>query len=127
MIRGRIRLLRARAFSRVFSRAFSRVRVAVWQAASSVREQKASLDAGHRQQQEQQATELKEHVNATISQRFVAADSSRRMLQHPHYSEVSAVVADVTSAISREIASSPARHRRPPSALGMSGGASSKR
>jgi hypothetical protein len=38
------------------------------------------------------------------------------MLQHPHYAEVTAVVTDITSTISKEIAQSP--RWRPPSAAG---------
>ena len=57
-------------------------------------------------------------VNSSVSERFVTPENSRRMLQHPHYSEVSAVAADVTSAVSREIAASPKRSRRPQSATG---------
>lgn len=87
------------------------------EAAASVREQKLALADQRQQQLHDNSLMLKEAVNNCISERFVAPDNSRRMLQHPHYSEVSAVVADVTSPVSREIASSPKRNRRPQSAL----------
>jgi len=89
--------------------------------AMSMREQKQGLAEQRQQQMHDHSVTLKELANASIATRFVATDESRRMLQHPHYSEVSAVVADVTSAVSREIASSPKRNRRPASALTMAG------
>lgn len=82
------------------------------------RERKEGLAKQKEQQAEEWSLQVKESVNAAITERFVPTDSSRRMLQHPHYSEVSAVVADVTSPVSREIAASPKRTRRPPSASG---------
>lgn len=91
------------------------------EAASSLREQKQGFAEQRQQQLHDHSVNLKDAANSSISQRFVAPDESRRMLQHPHYSEVSAVVADVTSAVSREIASSPKRNRRPASALTMAG------
>ena len=91
------------------------------EAANSMREQKQGFADQRQQQMHDYSIGLKEAANSSIAQRFVTPDESRRMLQHPHYSEVSAVVADVTSAVSREIASSPKRNRRPPSALTMAG------
>ena len=60
---------------------------------------------------------VKSVVNSTVSQKFAAPAATRRMLQHPHYQEVSSVLVDPTSAISKEIASSPRRR-----ALGGGGG-----
>ena len=83
------------------------------EAATGLREMKAGLAEARQQQLHDFSVGLKETVNSSVSERFVTPDNSRRMLQHPHYSEVSAVVADVTSAVSREIAASPKRSRRP--------------
>ena len=87
----------------------------------SMREQKQEFAEQRQQQMHDHSITLKEAANSSIATRFVAPEESRRMLQHPHYSEVSAVVADVTSAVSREIAASPKRNRRPASALTMAG------
>lgn len=83
--------------------------------AASTREKRDGLKSQREQRAQDHASLLKQAINGALTERFVPADSARRMLQHPHYSEVSAVVADVTSGISREIASSPKR-RRPISA-----------
>merc|ERR1712196_508540 len=83
------------------------------EAASSLREMKQAYADQRQQQMHDHSVSLKEAANSSIAMRFVAPDESRRMLQHPHYSEVSAVVADVASA--------PKRNRRPPSALTMAG------
>ena len=63
---------------------------------------------------------IKETVNSAITERFVQPEASRRMLTHPHYTEFSAVLADVTSSVSREIAANPKRTRRPAPALTLS-------
>jgi len=85
------------------------------EAAAVLREDRAGYQASHRQQTEQHAHAVKDTVNSLMSERFVQPESASKMLQHPHYAEVSAVTADVTSTISREIASSPRRSRRPAS------------
>ena len=61
---------------------------------------------------ESTAAAIKQAVNDRFAERFVPADSTRRMLQHPHYAEITAVAADVTSAISREIVANSKRLRR---------------
>lgn len=93
------------------------------QEAAELRERKHALAEQRQSQLTEHSVAVKEAVNASISTRFVHPESSRRMLQHPHYTEVAAVVADVTSSVSREIASSPRRSRRPgaQAALTMSG------
>jgi len=82
--------------------------------AEMLREHKKRVQASMRSQQEERAALVKQVVNASMSDKFAAAPESRRMLQHPHYQEMTAVLTDVTSQISKEIASSP--RRRPPSA-----------
>ena len=52
---------------------------------------------------------VKQLANSVIQAKFADTTNSRRMLQHPHYQEVSAVVTDVTSSISKEIAAQPRR------------------
>lgn len=86
--------------------------------AALMREQRATLTEQRQLNLTEQSMLVRETVNNTISERFVHPEASRRMITHPHYSEVSAVVTDVTSSVSREIASSPRRSRRPNSAPG---------
>jgi len=94
--------------------------------AAEVRKMKSDSAQTYRDKLEERAAQTKLVVNATISERFVQSDRARHMLQHPHYSEVTAVVTDVTSQVSKEIAASP--RRKPPSsaaaALGAAGGKS---
>jgi hypothetical protein len=82
------------------------------QAAREVREQKAELDHARKLGNEKVAEATKNTINTEVSSRFAPSEGARRMLQHPHYAEVSAVSADVTSAVSREIATSPRRTLR---------------
>ena len=82
------------------------------EAAAALREQRLGFAEARQQQLTDHSLQVKEAVNGASSERFVQPEASRRMLQHPHYSEVAAVVADVTSSVSREIAASP-RRRRP--------------
>ena len=88
--------------------------------ASELRRVKSERDVTARAAQEERAAATKQMVYASVNQKFVPSLSSRRMLQHPHYAEVTAVVTDITSTISKEIASSP--RRRPPSAGSAAGG-----
>jgi len=81
--------------------------------AELVREHKKQVQASYRSQQEVRAALVKEVVNTSVADKFASAQNSRRMLQHPHYQEVTAVLTDATSQISKEIAASP--RRRPPS------------
>jgi len=82
--------------------------------AEMLREHKKSVQASMRSQQEEHAALVKQVINGSMSEKFASSAESRRMLQHPHYQEMTAVLTDVTSQISKEIASSP--RRRPPSA-----------
>merc|ERR1740138_1119967 len=82
--------------------------------AEEIREHKKQVQAARRAQEEEHAALVKQVVNATAAEKFATPLNSKRMLQHPHYQEVTAVVTDVTSQISKEIAASP--RRRPPSA-----------
>jgi hypothetical protein len=86
--------------------------------AQELREQKTRLQKSRRAMQESQAALVKQAVNSSASDKFVTPSNSRRMLQHPHYQEVTAVITDVTSHISREIAASP--HRRSPASSKIS-------
>lgn len=90
------------------------------QAATEMKLARSELDTRRLQNQEAQASVIKQAVNDRVSDSFVAVDLSRRMLQHPHYAEVASVAADPTSAISREIAAAP-RRRRPPALTGTAG------
>ena len=67
----------------------------------------------HREQQEKHAAATKDIVNNSVNGKFVDHTFARRMLQHPHYGEVSSVITDITSQISKEIAANP--RRRPQS------------
>lgn len=69
------------------------------EAAAAMREQRHSLAEARQLQLTEHSLQVKETVNACVSERFVHPEASRRMLQHPHYSEVTAVVADVTSSV----------------------------
>jgi len=80
--------------------------------AAQLKVQKAELTSQRERLLEGTAALIKHTVNEKVAERFVPVEHSRRMLQHPHYTEMTAVAADVTSAISREIASSPRRMRR---------------
>jgi hypothetical protein len=91
--------------------------------AAEIRAQKQQAAQTHRTSQEDRLAETKLMVNSTIGNKFVQTEMARRMLQHPHYAEVSAVVTDVTSQISKEIAASP--RRRPPSGATAGGGKAS--
>jgi len=82
------------------------------QGANEMRAKRAEVAEQKRQQVEAHAKGTIEMVNGKVAERFAPVEVSRRMLQHPHFAEVSAVSADVTSQISREIASSPRRMRR---------------
>ena len=84
--------------------------------AAEMRKLKAEQAQSFRAAQEEHAATTKQTVYAAVNQKFVQPQSSRRMLQHPHYAEVTAVVTDITSTISKEIAQSP--RWRPPSTAG---------
>lgn len=77
--------------------------------AQEVRAKKEEVKESYRKAQETHAALVKQVVNQTATEKFATALNSRRMLQHPHYQEVTAVITDVTSSISKEIASSPRR------------------
>jgi hypothetical protein len=83
--------------------------------AAEIRRQKQEAAQTHRAEHEDRIADTKQLVNSAIGNKFVQSAVARRMLQHPHYAEVSAVVTDVTSQISKEIAASP--RRRPPAAI----------
>ena len=89
--------------------------------AADLRKAKAEGMQTHREKEERHMAMTKNVVNSSSANTFVDTSLARRMLQHPHYAEVSAVVTDVTSTISKDIAAAP--RRRPPSAGAASGGA----
>ena len=93
------------------------------QAAQAARDSKKMSMWMYRQKQEEYAKMVKSLVNTSTVSRFAQSADSRRMLQHPHFQEVSAVVTDVTSAISKEIAANQGdRRNRIRSAPASSGG-----
>jgi len=77
--------------------------------AQEVRAKKEEVKESYRKMQESHAALVKQVVNQTAVEKYATPINSRRMLQHPHYQEVTAVITDVTSQISKEIASSPRR------------------
>ena len=84
--------------------------------AAELRQVRAQLDEKHKQYLEAEVLGMKQRINDSVSERFAPVECSKRMLQHPHHAEMTAVVTDVTSPVSREIASSPRRVRRNPAA-----------
>lgn len=80
--------------------------------AATLKAAKTELDDKRQKQLEGTAAQIKQSVNDRVSERFVQPEATRRMVQHPHYAEITAVATDVTSAISREIAAAPKRLRR---------------
>ena len=94
--------------------------------AAAIRDRRAGYAEARQALLTHQQLAVREAVNNNIAATFVPAESTRRMIQHPHYQELTAVIVDPTSAVSREIAASPKRTRRPISggtaaALTMSG------
>ena len=94
--------------------------------AAAIRDRRAGYAEARQALLTDQQLAEREAVNNNIAATFVPAESTRRMIQHPHYQELTAVIVDPTSAVSREIAASPKRTRRPISggtaaALTMSG------
>ena len=79
--------------------------------AAELREKKKAVQKAYHAQLEEHASLVKSVVNASVDHKFATPSNSRRMLQHPHYQEVTAVLTDVTSSISKEIAASPRRNR----------------
>ena len=79
--------------------------------ADQIREHKKQAMDSYRYNQAERAALIKQMVNSSVEQKFASPEKSRRMLQHPHFQEVTAVVTDITSSISKEIAASPSRRR----------------
>ena len=79
--------------------------------AEELRQRKKATAKAYRAQLQEHAALVKQVVYSSAEYKFASPAESRRMMQHPHYQEVNAVVTDITSSISKEIASSP--HRRP--------------
>ena len=73
------------------------------------RERKRQIKEANLARKESDMAYVKQLANSVIQAKFADTTNSRRMLQHPHYQEVSAVVTDVTSSISKEIAAQPRR------------------
>ena len=90
--------------------------------AQELRERKAEIANTYRKQLAEHAGLVKAVVNMHVADKFAPQTASRRMLQHPHYQEVTAVLTDVTSHVSKEIAASPRRRLPQP---GTGGRASS--
>lgn len=84
--------------------------------AADLRAEKAANAEKHRAALEDHAAVTKQLVYANVTERFIPGSMSRRMFEHPHFAEVTAVVTDVTSQVSKEIANSP--RRRPQLASG---------
>lgn len=80
--------------------------------AQELRERKATIAKAYRKQLEEHANLVKHVVNDQVAMKFAPTSASRRMMQHPHYQEVTAVLTDVTSAISKEIANRETSPRR---------------
>ena len=79
------------------------------QQAAEFRAHKKRLQAAANEARAKHASMVKQIVMASSYDKFVPPTESRRMLNHSHYAEVMAVVTDITSNISKEIAASPRR------------------
>ena len=77
--------------------------------AAEFREHKKRLQESANAARQAHASLVKQVVMASAYDKFVAPTQTKRMLQHSHYAEVMAVMTDITSQISKEIAASPRR------------------
>lgn len=78
-------------------------------AAMELRSKKGELAEQRQAGLQERLKASKQIVNKTVAGRFTDTHRTREMVQHQHYSELSAVAVDPTSPVSREIASSPNR------------------